>query len=95
MIGYDKHGFDLRLAMKYRDRYIDELVEEGYDRYTDDHLQWDFTAKYRINENWQIYAEIANINDEPEYYYAGNRSRVYQYDEFGTSYALGVQFNFQ
>lgn len=95
MIGYDKHGLDLRLAMKYRDKYIDELVEEGYDRYTDDHLQWDFTAKYRFNENWQIYAEIVNIGDEPEYYYAGNTSRVYQYDEIGTGYALGVQFNFQ
>jgi len=95
MIGYENYGFDLRLAMKYRDSYLDELVDEEYDRYTDDNLQWDLTAKYRFNENWQVYAEIVNIGDEPEYYYAGKKSRAYQYDEFGTGYALGVQFNFQ
>ncbi len=95
MLGYEKHGFDLRLALKYRDKYIDELVEEDYDRYTDSHLQMDITAKYRFNDNWQIYAELINLNNEPEYYYAGRKSRAYQYDEFGTAFALGLQWNFQ
>jgi TonB-dependent receptor len=95
MIGYDKHGFDLRLAMKYRDRYIDELVDADYDRYTGDHLQWDLTAKYRFSENWQVYAEVANLGDEPELYYAGNSSRLYQHDNVGTTSAIGVQYNFQ
>ena len=95
MLGYDKHGFDLRLAMKYRDKYIDELDEPGLDRFTDDHLQWDLTARYRFSDSWQVYAEIANLGDEPEYYYAGNRSRLLQYDEFGTTSALGIQYNFQ
>lgn len=95
MIGYDKYGFDIRLAMKYRSAYIDELVEEGYDRYTDSRVQWDFTAKYKFGNGWQIYAEIANLGDAPEYYYAGSRSRLYQYDEYGMSWALGVQWNFQ
>ena len=95
MIGYDKYGFDIRLAMKYRDKYIDELVEEGYDRYTDARTQWDLTAKYNFDNGWQIYAEIANLGDAPEYYYAGNKSRLYQYDEFGTTWAVGVQWNFQ
>jgi len=95
MIGYDKYGVDIRLAMKYRDRYIDSLEDEGYDRYTSDHLQWDLTAKYRFNQNWQVYSEVVNINNEPEYYFAGRKSRMLQYDEFGTSYALGVQYNFQ
>ena len=95
MIGYDKHGIDIRLAMKYRDRYVDELVDEGYDRYVSDHMQWDLTAKYRFNNSWQVYAEIANLNNEPEHYYAGRKSRLLQYDEFGSTYALGVQYNFQ
>jgi outer membrane receptor protein involved in Fe transport len=94
VLGYDKHGFDLRIAMKYRDRYIDELVEPGLDRYTDDHLQWDITAKYRFSDSWQVYAEIMNIGDEPEYYYAGNANRALQYDEFGTTSAIGIQYNF-
>jgi TonB-dependent receptor len=94
VLGYDKHGFDLRIAMKYRDRYIDELVEPGLDRYTDDHLQWDITAKYRFSDSWQVYAEIMNIGDEPEFYYAGIPNRTLQYDEFGTTSAIGIQYNF-
>lgn len=95
MIGYEKGGFDLRLAMNYRDRYIDELVDPGYDRFTANHSQWDLTAKYRFSDSWLVYAEITNLNDEPEHYYAGHRSRLYQYDEYGTSSAIGFQYNFQ
>ncbi len=95
MLGYDKYGLDVRLAMKYRDRYIDELVEPGLDRFTDDNLRWDLTAKYRVSDNWIVYAEVANLGDEPEFYYAGRRDRVLQYDEFGTTSTFGVQFIFQ
>lgn len=94
-VGYDKHDLDLRLSFKYRDRYIDSLEDVGYDRYTNDHLQWDLTAKYRFTDNWQVYAEVANIGDEPEYYYAGRSNRLLQYDKYGTSYSLGMQYNFQ
>ena len=94
MLGYEKNGFDFRIAMKYRDRYIDELVDPEYDRYTDDHMQWDITAKSRFSDSWQVYAEITNLGDEPEYYYSGNRRRAYQYDEFGTTSAIGIQYNF-
>jgi len=95
LLGYEKHGFDLRLAVKYRDSYIDELVDEDYDRYIDSHTQVDLTAKYRINDAWQVYAEVVNLNGEPEYYYAGRKNRLYQYDEIGTAYALGLQWNFE
>ena len=95
-LGYDKHGLDVRLAMKYRDSYVDELVEPGLDRYTADNLRWDLTAKYGISGNWQIYAEIANLGDEPEYYHAGRSGvRMLQYDEFGTTSAIGFQYNIQ
>ena len=95
-LGYDKHGLDVRLAMKYRDSYVDKLVEPGLDRYTADNLRWDLTAKYGISDNWQIYAEIANLGDEPEYYHAGRSGvRMLQYDEFGTTSAIGFQYNIQ
>lgn len=95
LVGYEKGGFDLRVAMKYRDRYIDELVDPGFDRYTDDNTQWDVTAKYRFSDSWLIYAEVTNLGDEPEYYYSGHRSRAFQYDEYGTISAIGFQYNFQ
>lgn len=92
VLGYEKYGLDLRLAMSYRDRYLDEIVEEGLDRYTDAHNQWDFTAKYRFGDNWMMYAEVINLNDEPAYYYAGSKTRPLQYDEFGRTTVVGVQY---
>jgi TonB-dependent receptor len=94
MLGYEKGRFDFRIALKYRDRYIDELFDPGLDRYTDNHTQWDVTAKYRFSDSWQVYAEITNLGNEPEYYYAGRRSRGLQYDEYGTTSAIGFQYNF-
>jgi TonB-dependent receptor len=95
MIGYDKHRLNLRLSMSHRGAYLDELVEEGYDRYTAARTTWDLTARYAINDNWQIYAEVANMGDAPEHYYSGRKSRLLQYDKFGTSAALGVQWVFK
>lgn len=92
VLGYEKHGLDLRLAMSYRDRYLDEVVEEGLDRYTDSHNQWDLTAKYHVNDNWMVYAELINLNDEPAFYYAGSKRRTLQYDEFGRTTVIGLQY---
>lgn len=92
VVGYEKYGLDMRLAIKYRDKYLDELVEEGLDRITDSHAQWDFTAKYSFSDNWMAYAEFSNINGEPEYYYAGNSRRLLQYDEYGMTSVIGVQY---
>jgi TonB-dependent receptor len=95
MIGYDKHGLNLRLSMSHRGKYLDELVDEDYDRFVATRTTWDLTARYDINDNWQIYTEIANMGDAPEHYYSGRKSRLLQYDEFGTSAALGVQWVFK
>lgn len=92
VIGYEKYGLDLRLAMSYRDKYLDEVVEPGYDRYEASHTQWDLTGKYHINEQWMVYGEIINLNDEPAHYYAGNSRRLLQYDEFGRTMVVGLQY---
>ncbi len=93
-LGYEKYDIELRLAMKYRDRYLDEIVEQGADRYTDSHTVWDFSARYHFNEELMVYGEAANLTNEPEYYYSGNKSRLYQYDEFGSTWTVGVQYTF-
>ena len=58
-------------------------------------MQWDVTAKYRFSVSWLVYVEIINLGDEPEHYYAGERQRLLQYDEYGTISAIGFQYNFQ
>lgn len=94
-LGFDKGRWDIRLAGNYRGKYLDEVGDEDLaDRYTDDHLQIDLTAKFDVSDQLVISAEVINLNDEPEYYYYGNRSRLAQYDEYGTTYGLGLRYTF-
>ncbi|MFT4861615.1 MAG: TonB-dependent receptor [Pseudohongiellaceae bacterium] len=94
-IGYDKGPWDVRLATNYRSDFLDDVGGDPLtDRYTSDFMQMDFTARYEVNENLMITAEAINLNDEPEYYYFGNANRLSQYDEFGTTYGMGVRYSF-
>ena len=93
--GYDKGPWDVRLAANYRSDYLDEVGGEAVeDRYTDDHMQVDFTARYEWNDNLTLSADAINLNNEPEYYYFGNSRRLSQYDEFGTTYGVGLRYSF-
>jgi len=92
-LGYDKYDWDIRLAYKYRDSFIDELgLEDGDDRFTDEYARVDLTIKYQPTDNITLYAELSNLTDEPEYYYQDDTSRLLQYDEFGKTSAFGIQF---
>ena len=101
-IGYDKDKFDLRLAANYRSDYLDVLSQDedaslnslDYSRFTDNFMQLDFTAKYRYSDELTFNLELVNINDEPEYYYWGDRARLSQYDEFGTTVNFGARYSF-
>lgn len=94
-VGYDQGPWDVRLAANYRSEYLDEIGDDDlYDRYTDDHMQVDLTIRYEVNDNLTITGEAINLNDRPEYYYFGNRNRLSQYDEYGTTYGVGLRYNF-
>ena len=94
-VGYDKGAWDVRLAANYRGEYLDDIGgDELSDRYTDSHMQVDLTARYEWSEHLMINVQAINLNDEPEYYYFGNSRRLSQYDEYGTTYSLGVRYTF-
>jgi TonB-dependent receptor len=94
-VGYNKFGWDVRLAANYRSDYLDALGGDALgDRYTSDFMQLDLTARYNVSENLMLNAYALNLNDRPEFYYFGNGNRLSQYDEFGTTLGLGVRYQF-
>lgn len=97
-LGYEKHGFSLRAAWTYRDQYfaeINELDDPSLDLYIDSHLQFDVSAKYQINDQFQIYAEGINLTDEPLRAFFGDRSRLAQYEEYGWTAQVGFRVFFE
>ena len=94
-LGYNLGRWDVRLAGNYRSDFLDEIGDQAEnDRFADDFLQIDLTARYELNDNITITAEAINLNDQPEYYYFGDPSRLSQYDEYGTTYGMGVRMKF-
>lgn len=93
-IGYEKSGLSIRAAWTYRDSYFEEITEldnADLDLYVDDHLQFDVSAKYQVNDRLQIYAEGINLNDEPFYAYFGDRSQMAQLEKYGWTAQLGFR----
>lgn len=97
MLGYEKGRLSLRLTASYRDDYLDEVgaaAEE--DRYVGEHLQMDLSASYWVKDNWKIYAQFVNLNDEPYLAYQSGpgSNRLLQYEEYSWTGKVGIQANF-
>ena len=97
MLGYEKGRLSLRLAATYRDSYLDELGgAPDEDRYVKDHLQLDVSARFRLSERVQLFADFINVGDEP--YVAFQRGpgqdRLLQYEEYSWTGKLGVRASF-
>ena len=57
-------------------------------------MQVDFTAKYRYSDQLTFNFELVNVNDEPEYYYWGDKTRLSQYDGYGSTVNFGARYSF-
>lgn len=97
VIGYEKGPVSLRLAGTYRDLYLDEVqgsAEE--DRIVDSLFQLDFTARYKINKNVQMFFDWININDAE--YFAFNqlagRQNVLQFEKYNWTMKGGLRLTF-
>ncbi len=97
VIGYDKGPVSLRLSGAGRSSYLDELGGDAEsDRYVKPHFQIDASAKYRFTQNFQLFAELVNINDATytAYQKGPGRERLLQYEEYGWTAKLGFKANF-
>ncbi|WP_115717072.1 TonB-dependent receptor [Gallaecimonas mangrovi] len=95
-IGYDDGTLSLRLSAAYQSRYlleVDNVEDSAYDLYADAHLQWDFIGKWSATKNLQIAFKALNINDEPYYVYTGRSDLNAQYETYGRTFELGLQYH--
>ena len=100
-IGYEKYGISLRLSASYRDQYLDDYIfnddspNTDLDLWASDHIQWDFTAAYRLNQNIKLYMEISNLGDEPfqTHYGKDTAFRNAQYEQYRLTANFGVKWN--
>jgi TonB-dependent receptor len=96
-LGYEKGPLSFRLTAAYRDKYLDELGDDPEnDRYVENHIQFDLSAKYRVTPQFQVFAEFVNLGDEPyvAYQNLGGRKRLLQYEEYSWTGKTGFRYRF-
>jgi len=99
---YEKYGFGARIATRYRSEYIGEVTnfanERGL-RYVDADMITDAQVSYTFGNggmlnNLQLLFQVNNLTNEPYIAYSVSKSRLLDYQEYGTQYLLGANYRF-
>ena len=108
---YEKYGVSLRLSYQKRsewlDSYADDLTDAG-DTYWAEDDELDFSARYEVNKNVELYFDATNLLNNPGRRFAepGNLltatgiptgftdSYTIEWERFGRRYAGGVRVSF-
>jgi iron complex outermembrane receptor protein len=98
---YEKHGFGVRVATRYRSEYIGEVTnfanERGL-RFVDDDMITDAQLSYAFGEGMleglQLLFQVNNVTNEPYIAYSVNKSRILDFQEYGTQYLVGANYRF-
>ena len=94
-MGYESEHFSARIAGTYKSEALlglEDPEDEAFDVYQDAHFQVDLSMKYHINDSWLVYFDANNLTDEPFYSFFDSSRFNGQYEEYGRTYALGVQY---
>ena len=93
IVGYERDAFSLRLSTAFRgERLVEvDMKDAALDRYEDDHMQVDLSAKYRFTNGLQLSFSGVNLTDEP--FYVNNSGYNGQYEEYGPTYVLGLTYS--
>lgn len=93
VVGYENQTLSLRLSATYKSENLEEIDGE-FLRLEDDHTQIDFTAKYFVTPQINVYFNAINITDEPFYAFFDERQNNAQFEEYGSTYELGFRWQF-
>ncbi|MBN2241619.1 MAG: TonB-dependent receptor [Acidobacteria bacterium] len=95
-VSYEKYGFSGRLSMNYHSSYLSEVDLDGPegDVYIDRHFQIDLSLSQKIVQNWRVFAEFINLNNEPWRLYIGERDRPVQEEYYSWWGTFGVKCDF-
>ncbi|CAN5262728.1 TonB-dependent receptor [soil metagenome] len=108
---YEKYGMSLRLQYQNRGKWLDSIADtlaDAGDTYWGSDDELDFSARYAITKNFEVYFDASNLLNNPGRRYsdpgsllratginAPNTSgQTIEWERFGRRYSGGVRFNF-
>jgi TonB-dependent receptor len=107
---YEKYGLSLRLQYQNRSKWLDTVgsLADGGDTYWDSDDELDFSARYAVTKNFEIYFDASNLLNHPGRRFSDPASlltasgiptksitnQTIEWERFGRRYTGGIRFNF-
>lgn len=95
---FENYGFYAGLTYNYNASFLTDL--NSLENVADDIEQgefgrWDFRASYAATDNFSVYLDINNLNNEPTTEFQGGDARMNtEYEYVGSTYYLGATYAF-
>lgn len=99
-LGYRYGRFDVQVNGNYQSAYrISALSNTATTAnngilYRDARTMWNVSLNYKINDNFYLQLAGRNVFDEPNVIYSNIRSRVQQYDRYGSMWTFALRGKF-
>ena len=98
---YENYGFAARINTRYRSEYLGEVTNFANDRgfrFVDEDQITDAQFSYSFDgerlDGLQLLFQINNLTNESYIAYSQEKTRVLDYQEYGTQYLLGLNYRF-
>lgn len=96
---YEKDGISVKLTYAWRDSYLigvgqSQGSSEGPPQFAKQFGQWDISINYDVTENFTLFAEGININNETEQGYGRYEQQFLFARQYGPRYTLGARYRF-
>ncbi|BEU99344.1 TonB-dependent receptor [Novosphingobium olei] len=108
---YEKYGLSLRLQYQRRSLWLDAIADsdvDGGDTYWDADEELDFSARYAVNKQFEIYFDASNLTNQPGRRFSDPsgiltalgtptamiKSQTIEWERFGRRFSGGVRVTF-
>lgn len=95
-LNFSRWGFESRLAWNWTDDYLDFGgldVDRNLDDYLASRSRFDFSLRYRFNDQWTVFLEVQNIFEDDTRAYEGDPdTRMFYREEPGRLSVIGVRW---
>lgn len=98
---YDKNGFQIRAALNWRDEYLLQFGQNqntgsfgAEPTFVDPSFQVDLSTSYDINDNFSVFAEALNLNNNQQSTHGRFSNQLLDVFDYGRRYTLGVRFRY-
>ncbi len=102
---YEKYNLSMRLAYQFRTKWLQSvggyttvnniIVPDGNgDIFWNDSEGLNFSARYNVNDTFEVTFDAVNLLDSPGRRYADSEANPVEYETFGARYLVGFKFKY-